>query len=223
MKIGDIEVPDGALEEAIKKLGRRVVDDKDYLAKSEAAGDLAKFRAVTGENRSVEDIAKIIKAYEENERKNKTEAELMKGEVDRLKVELSKLAKEAEAAKFEVRKNQVNKFFDSAMEKLAVRVIEPILQEFRDPFYTIDESKIDQPTLEKQVGEAITKAVEKQKNELARLGLGNSAEQSPTNPFSGMVVTPGKGDMMADANAILGRTSSSPMRIPFGDAMKNSK
>lgn len=221
MKIGDVEVPDGALEEAIKKLGKRVVDDKDYLSKSEAAGDLAKFRAVTGENRSVEDIGKIIKAYEENERKNKTEAELMKGEVDRLKAELSKLGKEAEAAKFEVRKGQVNKYFDAAMEKLAVRVIEPILQEFRDPFYTVDESKLPQVELEKQVGEAITKAVEKQKNELARLGLGSPAEQTNQQAlFSGMVVTPPKGDTVKDVYDMMGKTSASPMRIPFSDAFK---
>jgi hypothetical protein len=223
MKIGDIEVPDQALEDVLKKSGKRLVDEKDYISKSEAAGDLAKFRAVTGESRSVDDLAKILKAHDETVKaeadkanKNKSEADLLRLEVEKVGKELIRIKKEADDAKFEVRKNTVNKFFDALMEETKVRVIEPILDEFRKPFYTLDESAISQEDLVAKASLAITKASERQKAELARLGLGSAVAPTEENvPFGGLVVTPAKGEKINDVYELLRRTSTSPMMSPF--------
>ena len=99
MKIGDFEIPDKDVEAAVKAMGKRFVDDSDYVTKAEAAAELAKWRKVTGDDRSLEDIGKILKQHEESQRKNQSEAELLKAEVE-------KMRKDAEAHAEEDRKRK---------------------------------------------------------------------------------------------------------------------
>lgn len=220
MKIGELEISDVAFEAFLKQSGKRVVEDSDYTKKAEAAADLAKFRAVTGESRSIEDIGKILKAHEENEKKNKTESELLKGELDRLTKELTKREEAIKAAQLEVRRTQVDRHFEKQMELSGMKVIEPILNEFRKPFYEMDESKLTQEQLAAQVNEALTKAAERQNQELQRLGLGNTAgavTPAAPVPFGGVNVTPGRGvPLGADGvQAMLQSNAATPWSTPF--------
>lgn len=218
MKIGDFEVPDSQVEDILKKSGKRVVENDDYIKKSEAAADLARFRAATGDSRSVEEIGAIIKQHEENEKKNKTQTELLSSEVVRLKKELERAAEVATKAQREVKIRDINNYFNQAQEALGLKVIDPILQEFRAPFYDLDETKISPDELKSKVNEAIAKATEKQNAELARLGLGsaNAPGKQGESPFTGAYQkTPAGGPVVGDPWEYIKRTSTSPMGSPL--------
>jgi len=224
MKIGDIEVPDAALEEHLKKSGKRVVDETDYVKKAEAAGDLARFRSVAGETRTVEELAVIFKKHEEDQLKNKTESELMKLKLDKVSEELKEVKKAEKEARFEVRKTQINRVFEQAMEIEGLRVIEPILDEFRKEFYTLDESKFTDDELKGKIKEALTKAAEKQNAELARLGLGNAPVADSGQGFGGVYIAPTRGvQLPTDPWEVMKRTSAGPNNAPFGNVAGPTK
>jgi hypothetical protein len=183
---------------------------------------LAKFRKVTGDNRSVEDIEKIIKAYEEAENKNKTQTELLMAETKRLQDALKVKDGEIKLAQLEVTKRDVKQYFEQAMEANKLKVIDPILEPFRQEFYTMDQTGLTPETLKEKVNQAILKASELQKGELARLGL-NGITPEPTGQSFGagysINVTPNSGRSAAsetDLFAIMRETSATPMGIPLG-------
>src|SRR3990172_1884717 len=219
MLINGLEVPDSAMEAALKAAGKRVVEEDDYIKKAEASKDLAKFRAVTGESRSIEDIEKIIKAHEENDKKNKTQVELLTAEVRRLQ-ELA-LAKDGEVKKAqkEVRKRDVDRYFNEAMVANKLTIIEPILAPFKQEFYDVDETGITPEILKKKVEEALVRAGELQKGELARLGLQGIPSDQASSFGGGQVnITPSKGVNITNPNVLwdmLGKTSASPSGSPL--------
>lgn len=212
MKIGDLEVPDTALEAALKSLGKRVVEDNDYIKKAEAAADLSRFRAVTGENRSVDEIAEIIKKHEESEKKNKTQAELLKGEVDRLTAELKKRDAETTQMKKEIQKQAVARHFQGIAEQLKVKVIPSILEKYQAEFYELDTSKVTQDELNLKVTEALKKASEEQTRELAALGLRGNTTQEGASFGAGMF---GKPPESNDIYKLLDETAASARGIPL--------
>lgn len=224
MKIGEYEIPDSAIEEAIKASGKRVVEKEDYERKAEAAADLAKFRKVTGDDRSIEDIQKIINEHEEAQKKNKTQAELALAEAKRLEKELK--AKEAEltATKLEVKKRDVKSYFDQAMEMSGIKVIEPILEPYRAKFYDLDEAKFTKEQLQEEVVKALTQASDIQKGELQRLGLHGISPEQNASFGGGMtsfgpveIKTPARKDITSpmDMFEILRQTSASPTGAPL--------
>jgi hypothetical protein len=216
MKVGDLEIPDSALEAALKATGKRVVEEEDYKSKASAANDLAKFRKVTGDGRSVEEIEGIVKAYEEAQNKNKTQVELLTAETKRLQKELTAQAGEVKKAQLEVRKRDVKSYFEQAMEANSLKVIDPILEPFRQEFYTLDEANITPEILRERVGQALLKASEIQTGELARLGI-NGRSPEPAGPSFGAgvaSVTPGNARSASsevDLFKIMRETSAGPL------------
>lgn len=181
-KIGDVEIPDEALESFFKKQGRRLVEESDYLKKSEAANDLAKWRAVTGENRSLDEVAEMVKKAEEAEKKNKTEAELLKAELDKIKEARKSERDQLKKLSMEVRSRAIKDYFDAAANKLGVKVIEPILEKRRQKFLEVDDSKMSKDELFTKVSEEIKEAYQEQVDSLKSLGIGDAPETE--TPFS---------------------------------------
>ena len=221
MKIGDIEVPDSAVEDFIKKSGKRIVDDDDYQKKASAAADLAKFRKVTGEDRSIEEIDKIIKEHSENERKQKTQAELALAEAKRLEKLVKETEAKASALEFEIRKRDVTSYFEKVMAETGVKVIDPILEPERQKFYSIDPSSVTPEQLKEQVTQALLKAQTLQVGELAKLGFqGISPDQAQgfsvgggiTPKVPGVSQTPFTSE--TDMWAIMQKGAASPLGIP---------
>lgn len=219
MKVGDLEIPDSAIEAELKKLGKRFVDDDDYQKKASAAADLAKFRKITGEDRSIEDIDKIIKQFEDNERKQKTQAELALAEAKRLEKELKEAKANATALQFEIRKRDVTKYFDQVMTETGVRVIDPILEPERKRFYELDPSSVTPEQLKEQVTQSLLRAQELQSGELAKLGFhGISPDQAQSFTVGGGITSKVPGVSQAqnegDMWAIMSKGAASPLGIP---------
>jgi predicted thioredoxin/glutaredoxin len=221
MKIGDLEVPDSAVEAALKAAGSRIVPQTDFESAMSAKADLAKFRKVTGENRPIEEIDAILKAHAENEKKNKTEAELLKAEVKRLQDEMQAAAGREKLAQLEVKKRDVQKYFNEALQANGMKIIDPILEPFRAEFYNLDDSTVTPEQLKAQVNQAIVKANELQKGELLRLGLsGGSVDSSGPSFAPGNMQTnrtPGyQAAGETDLFEIMRQTSATPLGLPLG-------
>ena len=186
-----------------------------------AAADLAKFRKVTGENRPIEEIDTILKAHEANEKKNKTESELLKAEVKRLQDEMLASAGREKLAQLEVKKRDVHKYFDEALAANKMKIIDPILEPFRAEFYNLDDSALTAEQVKEKVNAAILKANELQRGELLRLGLnGGSVDSSGPSfaPGSASINrTPGfQAAGETDLYEIMRQTSATPMGLPLG-------
>jgi len=224
MKIGDLEVPDSAVEAALKSLGKRVADEDDYIKKAEAAADLAKFRKVTGDDRSIEDIKKIIEAHEEASKKNKTQTELLMAETKRLQDALEVQKGEVKKAQIEVRKRDVKQYFDEAMKANKMPIIDPIIEPFRQEFYELDDTTITPEVLKAKVNDAIQKAAELQKGELLKLGLTGVSPDAVSSFGAGFTnptlqVTPQRVQTAAsegDLFNIMREASATPMGVPLG-------
>lgn len=221
MKIGDVEIPDSAFDEYIKRSGKRVVDDDDYQKKASAAADLAKFRKVTGEDRSIEEIDKIIKEHSENERKQKTQAELALAEAKRLQKLVTETEAKATALEFEIRKRDVTSYFERVMAETGVRVIDPILEPERQKFYSVDPGSVTPEQLKEQVTQALLKAQTLQTGELAKLGFqGISPDQAGGFSVGGGITPKVPGVSQApfssetDMWAIMQKGAASPLGIP---------
>lgn len=222
MKIGDLEIPDSAVEDALKQRGMRLVERDDYEKKAAAAADLAKFRKVTGDDRSIDDIQKIINEHEEAQKKNKTQAELALAEAKRLEKEKKALEAELTQTRLEVRKRDVKAFFEQASQASGIKVIDPILEPYRAKFYDADISNITPEQFKEQVIQALTQASEIQKGELQRLGLhGISPDEHQTSFGGGMTPLTPEVNMTPGANGpldfwkIMRETSASPMGVPL--------
>ena len=224
MKIGEYDIPDSAIEDAIKASGKRVVEKEDYERKAEAAADLAKFRKVTGDDRSIDEIQKIIHEHEEAQKKNKTQAELALAEANRLEKKTKELEAELTATRLEVKKRDVKSFFEQAMDGTGIKVIEPILEPYRAKFYDLDESKFTPETLKEEVVKALSQAAEIQKGELQRLGLSGISPEENASFGGGMtnfgpmeVKTPARKDITSpmDMFEIMRQTSASPTMAPI--------
>lgn len=222
MLIAGVEVPDSAVEAAFKASGKRIVEESDYTKKAEAGNDLAKLRKVLGEGRDVGEIESIIKAHEANEKKNKTESELLKSELQRLQAELTAKASEVQKRDFEIKKRDVDNYFKEAQEKTGIKVIEPILAEFKNEFYNMsaeDEAKFTPETLKERVTQTLAKAQELQKGELARLGINGSYPANSPSIANGVFNnTPSLTRPVANENdlfAIMRETSATPSGAPL--------
>lgn len=229
MKIGDMEIPDAAIEDVIKKSGKRIVESDDYEKKAAAAADLAKFRKVTGDERSIDEIDKIIKAYEESEKKNKTQAELALAEAKRLEKEWKTAQGEVKKLQMEVRKRDVTEYFNQAQAATGIKIIEPILESFRKPFYEMEDGSVTPEQLKEQVAQALSKAADIQKGELLKLGLQGIAPENAAS-FSGgsmkMNVAASPGVEIGgpqDLFNIMRQTSATPMGVPLAVPKPNPK
>jgi hypothetical protein len=221
MKIGDFEIPDSAVEDAFKSRGMRIVEGSDYEKKAAAAADLAKFRKVTGDDRSIDDIQAIINEHEAAKKKNQTQAELALAEAVRLGKEKKAVEAELTLMKLEVRKRDVKSYFENAMQVSGIKVIDPILEPYRAQFYDLDESKVTAEQLKEQVVQALTKASELQKGELQRLGLqGVSPDEHGASFGGGMTFTQqetrqSKEVGPLDFYKIMRETSATPLGVPL--------
>lgn len=215
MKIGDLEIPDSAVEDALKGAGRRVVDEKDFLSKSEQALLVAKIKDALG-GRSVDDLPKIVEAYGEIEKKNKTQTELLTSEVKRLQAEIEKREIAAKELQRQVRMRDVDDYFQQAMEKEKLAIIPSILSEVKKTFYDREASPEKKAEFDRDVAAALKGAYERQAKELAALGIG------PTTPQTGISGGGRNRDGAAavgsdaDIQAILKSTSSGPFESGFG-------
>ena len=223
MLVGDIEVPDGALEAALKASGKRLIEQNEFEKAMGAAADWAKFRKVTGDQRSVEDIEKLIRQAEENERKNKTQAELLTQEVQRLDKALKEKDGEIYRAKREMKSREIKDYFDEAQAKNNMRVIEPILAPFREKFLDLDESQLTPEALKAQVNQALKQAQELQVGELARLGLAGITQSTSGPSFAPGMTTIQQGPVPgvqagneSDLFDIMKQTAANPLGAALG-------
>jgi hypothetical protein len=223
MKVGDLEIPDSAVEAVLKASGKRIVEDSDYIKKSEAANDLAKFRAVTGDGRSIEELQGILKAHEESQQKNKTQVELLMAEVNRQKEIIAARERDMLNQSLEIKRRDVKQYFNEAMEANKLKIIEPILAPIREEIVGLDENKLSPESLKQAVNDALKRADELQRGELMRLGLNGISQPEPSSGFgsgySSFQAPSGKGAEIKDVGDmfdIMRTTSAGPLGVPLG-------
>jgi hypothetical protein len=213
----EVDVPDSLIEAEVKRSGRRVVDDADYVKKAEAGNELQKLRLVAGENRTIEEIANLIKTYEDGEKAKKTETELLKLKVD----ELTRKMGDAEAEKLkiqkEVKKRDVVDYFREAAKKENINLIGPILDRIMEPFFNEDVKPENKADWDLRVKAALKEGSDYQTGELARLGVGGAKQDDAGFSGGGITITRNSGIPLGseDIAGILKETAATPLGAPI--------
>lgn len=217
IKIGETEIPEAALTEALKANGQRIVKEDDFISKATQGAELAKLRSEIGDL-PLTDLANIVKAHKENELKSKSQVELATAAAKELEKQLIAARGETANMKLAMRKRDVDEWFREGQEAFGVKVIEPILAPFKAELYEIkDEEAQNVEFLKSAVKQRLDKAAEIQKGELARLGLaGITQNASEGQSFGGgqVQVKASQGQQITGANdlfSILKGGSANPM------------
>jgi hypothetical protein len=195
--------------------GKRIVEDKDYTTKAEAAAELSKFRKETGETRTLDEIKRLITQGEEADKKNKSDAQLLKEELDKLKLQVETKDATIKKVQYENTKRDVRDYFSSAMKKENLPVIPQILEEFIVPFYEKDGNKIGKEQYDKEVFEAITAAREKQAISMQELGITSQAQPDAFSATGAGIGNSGVPGGSQNTEEILRSSSWTPGRLPF--------
>lgn len=223
MRIGETEVSDDVIGAELKKAGNRIVSESDFVSKAEQANLVAKARSILGDKfDNLDELARIVKAHEENENKSKSQLELALAANKEMEKLLSTYKGEAQKAKIDVRRREVDDMFKEAQEHFNTKVIEPILKPFKEDLYNVKEEEMQNAEfMRAAIKERLDRAAEIQKGELSKLGLaGISAEEAKNSSFGGgqVVMKESSGRQItgkADLWGISKETAATPMGIPL--------
>jgi hypothetical protein len=219
MRIGETEIPDVALEAALKASGQRLVKEEDYTSKAEQAAIVAKLRAALGDRvGNIDELAGIVKAHDENVIKSKSQVELATAAAKELEKQLAAERGNLQNLKMQMRKRDIDEWFREGQEVFNTKIIEPILEPFKKELLNLKDEEIQNVELVKGIiKEKLDKAGEIQKGELVRLGLAGispSEGQSFGGGQTNLTVKESKGVAINNATdlwSISKQAAASPM------------
>jgi hypothetical protein len=171
MKIGENEISEEALVEALKRSGKRVVELTDYEGKASAANDLSKLRSLIGDDRPVDKLAEAIKSLKAKEDATKTKEELLELKVKELSKAVEERDKFVNEAKKVAKQQYVKDKMNALMAKENVKVIDSIMEKHRSKFYDADLTQLTEDQFVAQAEEAVRNAFKEQQQELGNIGI----------------------------------------------------
>jgi hypothetical protein len=191
-KFGDAEVSEETMLDYFRSRGKRVVTEEDYEKKASAANDLAKLRNLSGDNRSMDELAGVIKGQKD-----------LEGKVAEKDAALAKLTKE-------VKINHVNTYVKAATGALGVKIADQFLSPLLNELYDIDPAVVGKETYDAKVKEVVAKANEVQIKTLTELGFApGSGPVTPSFGSGGRVPEGDTGNAMNDMAKLLQNTAAS--------------